>query len=97
MSLTKPVKTKWPERPKTRSGLVTQAIGNEVMVYDGRLDKVHILNPTALAIWECCDGGHDVDQLHGELKKRFNVAEDRDLLSDIHSVLERFVKEDLIE
>ena len=97
MSSAKPVKTKLPEKPKIRPGLVTQAIGNEVMVYDGRLDKVHILNPTALAIWECCDGGHDVGQIHGELKTRFNVPENRDLLGDIHSVLERFVKEDLVE
>lgn len=41
-------------------GLLTQAVADEVLVYDLNADKALSLNPTTAAVWRLCDGTNSV-------------------------------------
>ena len=44
------------ECPSRRSGLWIRQVEGETSVFDPATQNVHLLNDTALAIWEQCDG-----------------------------------------
>jgi hypothetical protein len=46
-----------------RGGLLTERIGDEVIVIDQDSGRAHCLSGVAAAIWHECDGTHDVTQL----------------------------------
>lgn len=37
--------------------------GDQTAVYDPETTRLHMLNPSALAIWEACDGETTIDEL----------------------------------
>ena len=50
--------------PKARSeGLVVQALGEELLIYDLDTDQAHCLGPTAASVWKRCDGDRTVAQI----------------------------------
>jgi hypothetical protein len=44
------------ERPQRRKGLWIRQVEGETSIFDPETQAVHLLNDTALAIWEQCDG-----------------------------------------
>lgn len=48
-----------------RDGFVIQPLDGELLLYDGEV--THLLNPTAAAVWQLCDGHHSVADLSREL------------------------------
>lgn len=44
------------ERPVRRSDVWVRQVSGENAIYDPLTQAVHLLNDTALAIWEQCDG-----------------------------------------
>ncbi|MFZ0386092.1 MAG: PqqD family protein [Solirubrobacteraceae bacterium] len=46
-----------------RGGLLTERIGDEVIIVDQDSGRAHCLSGLAAAIWDQCDGTHDVTQL----------------------------------
>jgi hypothetical protein len=52
-------------KPVRRPGVWLRQAGEENAVYDPLTESVHLLNDTALAIWELCDG----ETLPGEMVK----------------------------
>jgi hypothetical protein len=50
--------------PRMRTdGLVTQPLGDEILVYDRHRHQAHCLSRTAAAVWEHCDGKTTVAEM----------------------------------
>ncbi|MEO7556112.1 MAG: PqqD family protein [Acidimicrobiales bacterium] len=52
----------WVPRAR-RERLAVTEVGGEAVVYDLDADRAHCLNPSALAIWQSCDGSRTVAEL----------------------------------
>jgi coenzyme PQQ synthesis protein D (PqqD) len=50
-------------RPLRRSGLWARQTGGENALYDPATEAVHLLNETAWAIWDLCDGETSPDEM----------------------------------
>lgn len=58
----------------TRLGAITQqTIGNETMLLDAKGGAVHVLNTTALVIWQLCDGEHTEREIVSALRDQFDL------------------------
>jgi hypothetical protein len=56
------------DRPKAvEDGIVVEPMGDELIVFDARVQRAHSLNATARAVWRACDGEHTPAQLAGIL------------------------------
>lgn len=51
------------KRPVRREGVWLRATGEENAVYDPATGGLHLLNETARAIWELCDGETTVEEM----------------------------------
>ncbi len=60
-----------PSRPRRRTGVMLVRIGSDGLLYDSASVRVHRLNPTALLVWECCDGTASLDEIIGEIAEQF--------------------------
>jgi hypothetical protein len=50
--------------PRARhDGLVEEAVGDELLLYDQNSHIAHCLSPIAASVWQHCDGERDVTQL----------------------------------
>ena len=57
----------WEGTPSRKQGVWLRQVGDENAVYDPTHDAVHLLNDTALAIWDLCDGGTRPDEMVGAI------------------------------
>jgi len=73
-------------RPKTRSNIIIQDIGDEAMVYDSDGEKIHVLNHSALAIWKFCDGKNTCDDIYKKMSELYPDA-GIELSDDIKSTI----------
>src|ERR1700734_3733381 len=48
-----------------RDGLLEEAVGEELLLYDQNSHTGHCLSPVAACVWRRCDGEHDVTELAG--------------------------------
>jgi len=71
-----------------RSDLKCWELDGEAVVYDPVSGSGHVLNQTALAIWQLCDGKHTVGDI-----ERFVVAAYPDKHETIHGDVPRTVRE----
>ena len=51
------------QRPRRRRGVWLRTSGEENAVYDPATGGLHLLNETARAIWELCDGETTPDEM----------------------------------
>lgn len=76
------------DRPRPEPELVLRDVGDELMFYERNEDRIHILNGTARAIFQLCDGRRSLEEIAGELVVRFDV--DRDSARrDVRDTVER--------
>ncbi len=78
-----------PLRADTAGGV---RVGSEALVYDERDRTLHLLNPTAAAIWFACDGAGSVEDLVEEFAATFAAPEseiERDVTTALRSLAER--------
>src|SRR6266516_2843279 len=67
--------------PRARQhGLLVQAVGEELVVYDQERDRLHVLNPTAALVWRQCTGRQTVAELAALLSRELEVAADEQLV-----------------
>ncbi len=65
----------------TRSETVYRIdVGDETVLYDPELDRVHRLNPTAAAVWRHCDGNATVDDIATALRDEFGRQPPQELV-----------------
>jgi hypothetical protein len=48
-------------------GLITEELGDELLVYDLDVDRAHSLGPEATAVWKACDARTSVEGLASQL------------------------------
>lgn len=61
-------------RPAMRRDLVTQTVGEEVILLDRDNERVHQLNDVGAFILSCCDGTRTRDAIVAEVVRRFDVS-----------------------
>jgi hypothetical protein len=79
-----------------RSDVICKSAGGEMLLYDPTADSVHVLNSTALIVWELCDGQHSPAEMEAILRGRFSGTAERDLAGDVKTVLALFEAEGLV-
>jgi hypothetical protein len=66
---------------------VSRSLGAKVVLYNPEVREVSVLNATAAAVWEMCDGATPLADAVTRLKARFRIAETRDVAADVAAVL----------
>lgn len=77
------------DRPQRKASLEIQHVGDEVLVSDPELGKVHVLNLSAGRVLELCDGAHTVDDIARELADETGVDADA-IEPDIDAIVVTF-------
>ncbi len=83
------------QRPLRRGQVWTHREGPETAVYNPATGALHLLNASALAIWELCDGdtaGIEMAEAVAELTQ----ADPEQARRDVRTALEELAKLDLI-
>lgn len=73
--------------PRQRVALIRRQAGSETLLYDPASDEIHVLNATALAVWELCDGQHSAAQIAERLQTRFSDLPDGDASATVQEAL----------
>jgi len=73
--------------PRRVDGIVTRTLGAKLILYNPESREVSVLNASAAAVWELCDGETPVAVAVGRLQSRFRIATPRDLQADVTAVL----------
>ncbi|HXJ80115.1 MAG TPA: PqqD family protein [Candidatus Methylomirabilis sp.] len=84
-------------KPTRRDDVLVKDIGGEKLVHGGPDDAIHVLNPAAALIWDCCDGNHGVDEIAQLLRDHFSVPAERDVLGDVRSTLALLTSKGLLK
>lgn len=81
--------------PKVRSeNIVVQDLGNEILIYDLKMDKAFCLNEVSKAVWQACDGQKNIAEIVDTVSLKLNSPPNEDL---IWFALNQLKKEKLIE
>jgi len=83
-------------RPLKRGNVICQDMGTETLLYDAEAEAIHLLNPTALLIWNLCDGHHSLRDMKEKLRAAFSLAAEHDVLADIQQTVDTFTENDLL-
>jgi hypothetical protein len=59
--------------PTARPGVASVEIEGEGLLYDEERGSWHLLSPTALVIWQCCDGSGTVEELAVDLAEAYQT------------------------
>lgn len=60
---------------RRQTDLLVQTVGDELIVYDQRANKAYLLNPSANAVWQACDGKRTVLQIAAYLNSESPTSE----------------------
>ncbi len=83
-------------RPKRSDGVVLSPVADEAVLLPASAGRAFFLNPSALAIWELCDGTRSILDIRDTLRNRYDAPED-DLLVDVRATLEELERGGLLE
>jgi hypothetical protein len=59
-----------------RADLRVRVVDGETIVLDRQRGFIHQLNPTASAIWACCDGQSSVEEIAAAVQSAFEITYD---------------------
>lgn len=82
-------------KPLRRPGVWLRQAGEENAVYDPLTESLHLLNETALAIWELCDGQTEPREMVKAICDLFGTSPE-DVTQDVHQILLEFEKAGII-
>jgi len=75
--------------PLVRNEITVQVIGEEVMLYDDGSDTIHVLNHSAYAVWNLCNGENTREDMFKKLSTLYPDAGNQ-LSDDIQETLQDF-------
>jgi hypothetical protein len=78
------------------SRLVEKQVGPDLMIYDGEVDSVHLLNQAAQVIYELHRKGLGEEAIAQAIQDRFAVPAGQDLAGDIRLALQALAAQGLI-
>jgi len=68
--------------PRVRPGLLRHSMDDQILVYDPREDKVHLLNPTTACVLDLLqEGGWSEERMRDEVARRMNIEPSAELIS----------------
>lgn len=82
--------------PRRVDGIVSRPLGAKLILYNPQSREVSVLNASAAAVWELCDGETPVAAAAGKLAARFSVGGSRDLQADVTAVVRTLVQRGLV-
>lgn len=74
-------------RPERMTGIEEQRAGEDLVLYDPRVGRLHHLNPTAAAVWRLCDGTATLDDIVARVSVEFALAPEDSPAADIGTLL----------
>jgi len=83
-------------KPKRKENLVLEEIDDELLVADFSDSQLHVLNPTAAAVWEMCDGQRTAEEIADLLAEHFGLSPEQ-VRQDIAKIIGEFREKGLIE
>lgn len=84
-------------KPLRKKSILCKRMEQETVLYAKETEAIHVLNPTALLVWDLCDGEHSVEDMEKAIRNEFSVGEEGTISQDIQGVIDRFFKEGLLE
>lgn len=84
-------------KPKRREQLMSNTIGNDVVISNEETKEVYFLNSTGRFIWQQCNGTQDYAQIAALLKSLYQIQDEVDLVADIQEFCENLSCKGLIE
>jgi hypothetical protein len=68
--------------PRLRRGLLRHQLDNQSLIYDPRLERIHLLDPTTAFVFDLLEEGKtSLDMMTGEIARRHNVEAQPALVS----------------
>jgi hypothetical protein len=83
------------KRPVRRSDVWVRQVSGENAIYDPLTQAVHLLNDTALAIWEQCDGATTPSEMVGAIVDLSGLHEEV-VVEDVGRTLAEFDRAGLV-
>lgn len=83
-------------KPRHRGTLATEEVEEDLLLYDSGKDHVHLLNVSASAIFELCDGTRTAQEIAQEIA-RLVPPGDHDIGKDVEHTLVELREKGLIE
>ena len=80
---------------RRREGLYERELPGELILYDPECDRAFLLNQTAAAVWDLCDGATSVEQMAREISASFSISQER-ALEDARTTVANLEREGLL-
>lgn len=81
---------------KRKTQLPWRRIDGEGVVLSTTKDEAHILNDTAILIWEMLDGRHTVDEIADRLTSEYSIPR-KNALADVNQFIKMLRSKELVE
>jgi hypothetical protein len=81
--------------PQRRADVFLADDNTRSVVIDPTSDVPHVLNPTARAIWELCDGATTIEEAAGAICQVFSVSQD-EAVAGVIAVVDQFAAANLL-
>lgn len=81
---------------KKQENISSRKLGTDLMLYDPKADKVHILNETGVIVWELTDGKNSINNIEEAFVKQFPDSTFKTISADINEIIEKLLSEKLI-
>lgn len=86
-----------PLHPHTREDVVFRRLGEEFAILDPEGQVVHVLNPTAAAVWLLCDGTLELTGIADEVVRAFGAADAEQVRTDVIEAVSGFAERGLLQ
>lgn len=84
-------------KPLRKRSVLCKRMGQETVLYNKESEAIHVLNPTALLVWDLCDGEHSVEDMEKAIRNEFSVGDEEKVSEQIQGVIARLSEEGLLE
>lgn len=85
------------DKPQRSAAALTEQVGEETLITSRGGEAIHVLNGTAGAIWQLCDGRHTTAEIAAEVATRFAAPAGIDVLGDVQRILAALQVKGLLE
>ena len=86
------------EKPVRREDVICRQLNEaEAILYDLETGCLHVLNSTAMLIWEACDGAHTPEDMVAAIKEQYARTDNRDVARDVRVTLDTFAARGLLQ
>ena len=86
------------DNPVRREDVIYKQLNEaDAILYDLETGCLHVLNSTAMLIWEACDGAHTLEDMVAVIKEQHARIDNRDVAKDVRVTLDTFAAQGLLQ